>query len=128
MSLSAAPAEAMPTAVAERPTQLYTPPMAASGGPAVRPAPAAPPRPAYSPPPREPAYPYPPPPVYDTQRPRRGRGLLVGCGLLLALLLVCAGTFVFLDAYDQGRLLYCGPLASAFELILGPFGFAPICP
>jgi pSer/pThr/pTyr-binding forkhead associated (FHA) protein len=128
MSLSAAPPEAMPTAVSERPTQLYTPSAPAGVGQAVRPSPAAPPRPAYTPPPPQPAYPYPPPPVYDARKPRRGRGLLVGCGLLLALLLVCAGTFLVLDAYDQGRLLYCGPLASTFEAILGPFGFAPICP
>lgn len=71
---------------------------------------------------------YPPPPAYTTDSPRRGRGLLIGCGLLLALLLVCAGTFLVLDAYDQGRLLYCGPLASFFEIFLGPFGFAPVCP
>ena len=68
------------------------------------------------------------PPAYPTEKPRRGRGILVGCGLFIALILVCAGTFLILDAYDQGRLLYCGPLASMFEVVLGPFGFAPICP
>ena len=57
--------------------------------------------------------------------PRRGRGLLIGCGLLVALLLVCAGTFLILDAYDQGSLLYCGPAQSLFETILGPL---PVCP
>lgn len=69
-----------------------------------------------------------PPPSYAAEAPRGRRGLWVGCGLLAALLLVCAGTFLVLDAYDQGRLLYCGPLASIFEIILGPFGFAPVCP
>jgi hypothetical protein len=55
--------------------------------------------------------------------------LLIGCGLLVALLLVCAGTFLILDAYDQGRLLYCGPAQSLFEAILGPLGlFTPACP
>jgi predicted component of type VI protein secretion system len=67
------------------------------------------------------------PPAYPTERPRRGRGVLVGCGLFIAFILVCAGTFLILDAYDQGRLLYCGQLASVFEVVLGPFGFAPIC-
>lgn len=66
-----------------------------------------------------------PPPVSE---PRRGRGLLIGCGLLVALMLVCAGTFLLLDAYDQGRLLYCGPIAPLFNVLLGPLGFAPICP
>lgn len=60
--------------------------------------------------------------------PRRGRGLWLGCGLLLALLLVCLGTFLLLDAFDQGRLLYCGQLRPFFQLVLGPVGFAPICP
>lgn len=117
---------------AEKPTQAYTPP----AGPAIekpveRPRPVAPA--AHQPVVAVPVQPqstptYPPPPTYAFEEPRRGRGLWVGCGLLIALLLVCAGTFLVLDAYDQGRLLYCGPLASMFEIILGPFGFAPICP
>ncbi len=122
-----------PTAVdlADRPTQAYSPAVHPVERPAVapRPVPAAPPpTPAYQPPPAaRPEATY-QPPTYPTEEPRRGRGLLLGCGLLVALLLVCAGTFLVLDAYDQGRLLYCGPLASFFELILGPFGFAPLCP
>lgn len=68
------------------------------------------------------------PPVPATRQQNRGRAWLLGCGLPIALLLVCAGTFLILDAYDQGRLLYCGPVAPIFQLILGPFGFAPICP
>ncbi len=116
----------------EKPTQAYSAPVA----PAVeRPRqtvaaqsrPADPPKqPAIAQPPPAPAYV--PPPSYVNEEPSRGRGLWVGCGLLVALLLVCAGTFLVLDAYDQGRLLYCGPLASVFELVLGPFGYAPICP
>jgi hypothetical protein len=55
------------------------------------------------------------------------RGFWLGCGLFLALLLVCLGTFLLLDTFQDGRLLYCGALRPVFEFILGPFGFAPIC-
>jgi len=119
--------------LADRPTQAYSPAVhpverpAAVEHPAAAPRPAPPPAPAYQPPAVRPEATY-QPPTYPTEEPRRGRGLLLGCGLLVALLLVCAGTFLVLDAYDQGSLLYCGPLASFFELVLGPFGFAPICP
>lgn len=58
---------------------------------------------------------------------RRLSGFWLGCGLLLALLLVCLGTFLLLDTFQDGRLLYCGPLRPIFEFLLGPFGFAPIC-
>lgn len=70
-------------------------------------------------------------PVYAPQpipvaRPRR---LWLGCLLaILAITFLCVGTLVFLDAYDQGRLLYCGPLRPFFQLVLGPVGFAPLCP
>jgi hypothetical protein len=115
--------------LADRPTQplaaVSPPPVARPQAPPPRPAP--PPAAVYTPP-RDPQPSYSPPPVYQPQQPRRGRCLLVGCGLLAALLLVCAGTFLVLDAYDQGRLLYCGSLATIFQLILGPFGFSPICP
>lgn len=69
-----------------------------------------------------------PPQYIADESPQRGRSFLIGCFVLIALLLVCAGTFLLLDAYDQGRLLYCGPLAPLFETLLGPVGFAPICP
>jgi hypothetical protein len=49
-----------------------------------------------------------------------------GCGFLLIVFL-CMSTVYFLDAYQQGRLLYCGPLRPFFEIMFGPFGFAPIC-
>ena len=110
-----------PVSISERPTEM----LAAAPYPAAYAPPVAPVMPA--PPPVAPAAPVYPPPVY-AEPPRRGRGLLIGCGLLVALLLVCAGTFLILDAYDQGRILYCGAARPLFELILGPFGFSPTCP
>lgn len=124
----------------DKPTQALSPPYQGSAEPAAKP------RPPAAPPPPVPAHPQyspdhmahaspsaggvaaTPPEFIVDEPPRRGRSLLMGCGLLVALLLVCAGTFLLLDAYDQGRLLYCGPLASFLEVILGPFGFSPICP
>ncbi len=120
------PAPAPPPApvdLSERPTEMLAAAPAAAS-------PAAPwlpeqPVPAYAPPPFMNAAPMAPPPaaaVYPPsyqEAPRRGRGLLIGCGLLVALLLVCAGTFLILDAYDQGRLLYCGPARPLIELVLG---------
>lgn len=135
VSLAPAPPPEPSVAVTERPTQAIAPPAAWPEPEPVeaprRPAPAAAPlpQPRPAPPPPAPAAPVAaisPPPTYE--QPRRGRGLLIGCGLLVALLLVCAGTFLVLDTYDQGRLLYCGALGPVFELVLGPFGFAPICP
>ena len=68
--------------------------------------------------------PYPQPAA--APRPRRR---LLGCFLTLFLLLfLCSATLYFLDWYQQGRLLYCGALRPFFEIVLGPFGFAPICP
>lgn len=68
--------------------------------------------------------------IMPEQRVERGRcrrwGLGCGCGFLL-LVFLCMSTIYFLDAYEKGRLLYCGPLRSIFEIMLGPFGFAPIC-
>lgn len=58
-------------------------------------------------------------------RPRRR--ILIGCGCLLLALFICTATLFFLDTYQQGRLLYCGPIRPLFELILGPFGFSPLC-
>jgi hypothetical protein len=57
----------------------------------------------------------------------RRRILGCGCGFLLIVFL-CMATLFFLDTYQQGRLLYCGPIRPFFEILLGPFGFAPICP
>lgn len=60
------------------------------------------------------------------RRSRRRRVLGCGCAVLL-LVFLCAAALFFLDAYQQGRLLYCGPLRPLFELLLGPFGFSPVC-
>lgn len=65
----------------------------------------------------------------DNQPARRARHLLLGCGCAFFLLAcLCAGSLFFLDGYQQGRLLYCGPIRPFFEIFLGPVGFAPICP
>ncbi len=112
---------------AERPTQAFKPTIAPAAYMPAQAAPVAPVVPPISA--TSPAQPvFSPPPTYAYAQPRRGRGLLIGCGLLVALLLVCAGTFLLLDNYQGGRLLYCGAARPAFEFILGPFGFAPICP
>lgn len=59
----------------------------------------------------------------------RSRRVLIGCGCATLLLIcLCGATILFLDSYQQGRLLYCGGLQPIFEFILGPFGFSPICP
>jgi hypothetical protein len=65
----------------------------------------------------------------DNYSTRRGRLLVLGCGCAILLIAcLCAATVFFLDAYQEGRLLYCGPLRPFFEILLGPVGFAPICP
>ncbi len=58
---------------------------------------------------------------------RRLHPLLLGCGLLLLAAFLCTATLFILDAYDNGRLLYCGGLRPFWEFLLGPFGFAPLC-
>jgi len=64
----------------------------------------------------------------QTQSGSNCRNLVLGCGCaFLIITFVCAATIFFLDAYQQGRLLYCGPLRPFFEILLGPIGFAPIC-
>jgi len=74
-----------------------------------------------------PAEPFIPPP----QRAERGGfgRWVFGCGCgFLVLVFLCMATVYFLDAYEQGRLLYCGPIRPLFEILFGPFGFSPICP
>lgn len=119
--------------VSERPTQMLAPPPSAPPPlppvevpPYVQPAAPAMTAPPLSPPPA-PAAPPVYPPAYPTA-PRRGRGLLIGCGMIVALMLVCAGTFLILDAYDGGRLLYCGPARAIFDSIFGALGLDPVCP
>jgi pSer/pThr/pTyr-binding forkhead associated (FHA) protein len=120
-------------------TQPVQPPVApvAEPLPPVQPAPA--PLAGPPPPPKQSYRPYVPAaesrpqpsaqaiPSYDYAPKRKRRGFWLGCGVIAAALLVCAGTFLLLDAYDNGRLLYCGSLRPLFELLLGPFGFAPLC-
>lgn len=66
-------------------------------------------------------------PEQDAARSQfRLRLLGCGCGFLLIIFL-CMAMVYFLDAYQGGRLLYCGPLRPIFEITLGPFGFAPLC-
>ncbi|MCB8980840.1 MAG: FHA domain-containing protein [Ardenticatenaceae bacterium] len=76
-----------------------------------------------------------PPPTFDdfaapdtAVSPNRNR-ILIGCGCLLVLAcVVCVGTVLFLDSYNQGQLLYCGGLRPFWETVLGPLGFNPVCP
>lgn len=94
--------------------------------PAPRPAP-VPYQPAASPRPAAP-----PPAAFvaaeETSSSSCRKNALIGCGLFILLFFCCTATLFFLDAYQQGRLLYCGPLQSFWQLVLGPFGFAPLCP
>jgi hypothetical protein len=80
----------------------------------------------------------PPPPSHEAhpwneyaatpEKGRDGRRWVIGCGCgCLLVVLLCMASLFFLDAYDQGRLLYCGPLQPIFELLLGPVGFSPAC-
>ena len=66
---------------------------------------------------------------YVAQAVARRRRIFIGCGIgVLLLICLCLGAIFFLDGYQQGRLLYCGGLRPFWELILGPFGFNPVCP
>lgn len=53
--------------------------------------------------------------------------LYCGCAAL-SFIAVCFLLAIFLDSYQQGRLLYCGSLNRYFQFLLGPVGFNPICP
>jgi hypothetical protein len=65
---------------------------------------------------------------FEEPGPSRTRQLLLGCGCGFLLFgVLCVGPLFFLDAYDQGRLLYCGPALSLFDSLLGPIGFNPAC-
>lgn len=55
------------------------------------------------------------------------RRIFLGCGCVLVLLFLCTATLFFLDSYQGGQLLYCGPLRPLFNLLLGPIGFSPAC-
>lgn len=90
------------------------------------PEPSAPTPPDAAPPPHDTTGVLGMPPELQTSNNRR---LLLGCGCATLLLIgLCIALFFFLDSYQQGRLLYCGGLRPFWETILGPLGFAPICP
>jgi hypothetical protein len=46
--------------------------------------------------------------------------IVIGCGCLFLLLtILCISTILLLDSYNNGVLLYCGPLRSFWEAVLG---------
>lgn len=111
-----------PPQIREQPPVTAVPP--SPPAPAPQPAPAVPP-------PVESSPEVPPLTIEEhvTQVKTRRRRLIIGCGVgFLLLICICMGALFFLDGYQQGRLLYCGGLRPFWELILGPFGFNPICP
>ncbi len=107
----------------EQPTVLERPPSLASDDEDTAPLPALPPEMLVS---EAPALM--PDSTAEEERPSARRRLIIGCVALLVLLCLCTASLFFLDSYEQGRLLYCGGLRPFWETILGPFGFAPICP
>ncbi len=60
--------------------------------------------------------------VHQIEQPRSSKRGLIGCGMVLLIMLCCVGLIFALDAYDSGRLLYCGPLRPFWDVILLPFG------
>jgi hypothetical protein len=82
------------------------------------------PQPVAAPPPVQPA---PPPPAQPSSSWSCRRQVMVGCGFLLLLIFLCTATIFFLDAYQNGRLLYCGPIRPFWDQILGLLGFASPC-
>jgi hypothetical protein len=101
------------------------------------PAPYAPePYPAYGateritePPQPMPYYQAGPPPMAPAPAPRRSNArLFAGCGCLLLLTVVlCAAAFFILDSYDNGSLLYCGPLRPIWESVMGAGNILQTC-
>ena len=64
--------------------------------------------------------------VHQIEQPRSSKKGWIGCGMILLMMLCCVGLVFALDAYDGGRLLYCGPLRSFWNVVLIPFG-SPAC-
>ena len=60
--------------------------------------------------------------VHQIEQPRSSKKSWIGCGIILFMMLCCVGLIFALDAYDGGRLLYCGPLRPFWDVILLPFG------
>lgn len=69
----------------------------------------------------------PPSPVAQPTSTNSTRRIFLGCGCVLVVLFLCTATLFFLDSYQGGQLLYCGPLRPLFNLLLGPIGFSPAC-
>ncbi|MCB0014901.1 MAG: FHA domain-containing protein [Anaerolineales bacterium] len=68
-------------------------------------------------------------PVTAAPAPKRRGRLLLGIGCLgLFVIFLCAATFFFLDSYQDGRLLYCGPLQGLWEFLAGLVGQTVACP
>lgn len=71
-------------------------------------------------------------PTPPDQRGRRWRRLLTGCGCLILLLIVLVAAAVLVLDRTAPDLLYCGPLARVWQLLLEPilnlFGRSIICP
>ncbi len=63
----------------------------------------------------------------ETDGQERSLVLWYGC-VTLILISICFLALLFLDSYQQGRLLYCGSLSPLFQFFLGPVGFNPVCP
>jgi len=59
----------------------------------------------------------------------RSNRMIIGCvsGVILVICL-CMLLVLFLESYNQGQYLYCGWLRPFWQVVLGPFGFNPICP
>ena len=74
-------------------------------------------------------HPVPSEPVATTSSPpsRRRLPLIIGC-LALTLICLCAATIFFLDNYQDGNLLYCGPLQGVWEFLAGLVGQTVSCP
>lgn len=70
--------------------------------------------------------------AFDADLPDTGgqeRSFVLWCGCTtLILISICFLALLFLDSYQQGRLLYCGSLSPLFQFFLGPVGFNPVCP
>jgi pilus assembly protein CpaF len=73
----------------------------------------------------EPAPGAPGPPV----EPKRNRRMIyAGCGCLILIVIIgCIGSFVFLDYYQEGDLLYCQSLRPIWEALFGEGRLLAIC-
>jgi hypothetical protein len=60
------------------------------------------------------------PPAPAAPRRTSSVRILVGCGCLFLLVtFLCIATILLLDSYNNGVLLYCGPLRPFWEAVLG---------